>query len=918
MDRRTVLTKTAKGLMEVTGKTSLLPRDLRNVLSQVDGKATVGDLHQKLDKYTEPKLLEALARLARDGFVREFVSAPASISPPSQVPIVQEDIDLDFTALISKPPPTKAEVTAQTKAEADEVARQVAEARAKETGAAARADAEARAKREAEDRAKREAAARKEADERTRREAEARAKQEAEARAKREAEERARKEAEEKGRREAEARAKQEAEARAKREAEERSRKEAEEKARREAEGRAKREAEERSRKEAEEKARREAEARAKREAEERARKEAEEHAQREAEARARKEAEDNARRALEEMSREAEARAIQELEERTRREAEARARQEAEANARREAEQRARREAEERARHEADERRHREQEDRIRQELEERVRQAEAQARQEVEERAEREAADRSRREAAERNRREADERARREAEERSRREAEERSRREAEERSQREAEEQQRREAGEVAQRREEEDRVRREAERRARDEEKARAKTEAEAAARARREERAREKAEHDARAQAKEKEQAKEAAVVVQRLERIKAGKKSSVGKLLGIALVVAIAAGLAYLQFFMPLDLAEYERLASASLGQPVKIKSGNISVFPSPAVRLENVAIGKDGNVRIAVASAHPDFLSVIGDRPQLKSLELQGVVVDGAGLAAILFGRPQNGALGIEQVHATGVKLAVPGVNLPELEATATLDADGSARKIAIHNPSKTLAAEIEPSGGKAMVEIKVGGAKALLGLPFEMDSLTAKGVVTATEFNAIDLDARLLDGLARGKGTLRWPGPLVFDGSFELKQIDAKKVTPILVGRIQGVGVLAARAESLETLAGGARLDGNFSVTKGQIAGVDLPRTLQAGKSVPGSTNFNEISAQAQLEQGRLALRGVKIDAGALSASGTIDVDGAKSIAGRIAADMKTRGGAMRASLVVSGSPSQLNVKR
>ncbi|HKC44461.1 MAG TPA: hypothetical protein VKC64_11570 [Burkholderiales bacterium] len=966
MDRRTVLTKTAKGLMEVTGKTSLLPRDLRNVLSQVDGKATVGDLHQKLDKFTEAKLLEALARLARDGFVREFVSAPASISPPSQVPIVHEDVDLDFSALISKPP-TKAEVTAQTKAEADEVARQVAEARAKEGGAApARAEAEARAKREAEDRAKREAAARKEADEKARREAEARAKREAEDRAKREAEERARKEVEEKTRREAEARAKREAEDRAKREAEERSRKEAEEKARREAEARAKREAEERSRKEAEEKARREAEARAKREAEERSRREAEEKTRREAEARAkreaeersrkeaeektrreaearakreaeerarkeaeerskreaeehaRKEAEESARRALEEMSRQAEARAVQELEERTRREAEARARQEAEASARREAEERARRESEERARYEAEERRHREQEDRIRQELEERVRHAEMQARREAEERAERESQERSRREAAERSRREADERARRDAEERSQREAEERSRREAEERAQREAQEQERVEAAEVAQRREEEERVRREAERRVRDEEKARAKAEAEAAARARREERAREKAETDARAKAREKEQAKETAQVVQRLEKIKAGKKSNVGKLAGIALVVAIAAGLAYLQFFMPLDLAEYERLASASLGQPVKIKLGNISVFPSPAVRFENVAIGKDGNVRIAVASAHPDFLSVIGDRPQLKSLELQGVVVDATGLAAILFGRPQNGALGIEQVHATGVKLAMPGVNLPELEATATLDADGSARKIVIHNPTKTLAAEIQPSGGKAIVEMQLGGAKGLLGLPFEMDSLTAKGTVTATEFNATDFDARLLDGLARGKGTLRWPGPLVFDGSFELKQIDARKVTPILAGRIQGVGVLAARGESLDALAAAARLDGNFSVMKGQIAGVDLPRTLQSGKSVPGSTNFNEISATAQLEQGRLALRGVKIDAGALSASGTIDVDGAKSIAGRIAADMKTPAGAMRASLVVSGSASQLNVKR
>ena len=108
--------------MEVTGKTSLLPRDLRNVLSQVDGKATVGDLHQKLDKFSEAKLLDTLGKLVKDGFVREFVSAPASVSPPSQVPIVQEDADLDFTALISKPP-SRAEVTAQNSAEADEVAR---------------------------------------------------------------------------------------------------------------------------------------------------------------------------------------------------------------------------------------------------------------------------------------------------------------------------------------------------------------------------------------------------------------------------------------------------------------------------------------------------------------------------------------------------------------------------------------------------------------------------------------------------------------------------------------------------------------------------------------------------------------------------------------------------------------------------
>jgi len=855
MDRRTVLTKTAKGLMEVTGKTSLLPRDLRNVLSQVDGKATVGDLHQKLDKFTEPKLLEALGRLAKDGFVREFVSAPASISPPSQVPIVQEDIDLDFTALISKPP-TKAEVTAQTKAEADEVARQVAQARAKQ-------DVDARGKREAEDKAKRDA----------------------EEKAKRDAEGRARKEAEERARREAEETAKREGAERARKEAEERARREHEEQSRQTG-LRAQRQAEEKAHREADAQSRKDAEARARREAEERGRHEVEERSMREQEKRIRRE--------LEERVRQAETQARREADDRAKREADERASRDA---TRREADQRVRREAEERARQEREEER--------RQEA------AAAARRREAEERARREADERARREAEEGRRREA-------AEAMLRRDAQARAQRDADERARREEEEERGREAEETARRRDEEERTRRDAERKTRDEDKARAKADAEAAARTRRGERAREKAESDARAKVRRKEQEKDAAQVVARLEKIKTGKKGGVGKLLGIMLVVAVVAGLVYLQFFMPLDIAQYERLAASGLGQPVKIRSGSISLFPSPAVRFEGISVGKDGNVKIAVAAAHPDFASVIRDRPQLKSLELQGVTLDAPGLGAVLFGRPQSAVLGLERVHATGIKLAVPGVNLPELEATATLEPDGRVHKIVVANPNKTISAEITPSGSKAIVELTVGGATALLGLPFEVDTLSARGVATATEFSASEFDARLLDGLLRGKGTLRWPGPLAFDASFELKQLDAKRITPILAGRVQGTGVLAARGESLEKLASTARFDGSFSVSKGQIAGVDLARTLQSGKSVAGSTNFNEISAQAQLDSGRLALRGVKISAGALSASGAVEVDGDKSLAGRFAADMKTPGGAVRATLVISGSPSQLSVRR
>lgn len=867
MDRRTVLTKTAKGLMEVTGKTSLLPRDLRNVLSQVDGKATVGDLHQKLDKFTETKLLDTLGKLSKDGFVREFVSAPASISPPSQVPIVQEDMDLDFTALMSKPP-NKAEVSAQTKAEIEDVARQVAQARVRQ-------EADAKSRAETTD-----ARGKAEADGKARAEAEARAKREAAERAARDAAEKARREAEEKAKRDAAERAAKDAEARAKREAEEKAKREAAERARREAEEKAKRDAEER--------ARRDAAARAQREADERARKEADAHAQRDA---------------AERSKRDAAATVRHEVEDKARREADERNR--------REAEERARRESEERARREGEERVQREQEERIRRELEDRVRQAEDQGRRDAEERSKREAADRAKREAAEAQRRGADERARREAEEQ--------SRRETDERAQREAAEEARREAEEAARRKDEEARAKRDADKRAREDEKARAKSDAEAAARARRDERAREKAEAEDRARENRREQEKDAADVVARLGKIRAGKTGTgLGRIAGIGLALLLVAGLVYLQFFMPLDIAHYERLASAQLGTPVKIRSGNISLFPSPAIRLENVTVGAEGNVKIAVARANPDFASALGGQPQLKSIDLEGVTLDATGLGGVLFGRGKSTALGLEQVRATGVRIAVPGVTLPELEATATLMPDGNVQRIVVNNPNKTIQADIQPQSGKALIELSLAKPNELLGLPFDVETLGAKGVATANEFIASEFDARLLDGVARGKGTLRWAGPLAFNGSFELRQVDAKRITPILAGRVQGTGSLAAQGESLEKLGPGARVDGNFAVSKGQITGVDLSRTLQSGKSVGGNTPFNEMTAQALLDRGQLALRGIRIDAGALSANGSVEVDGGKSLAGRFAADLKTPGGMVRATLQVSGTPSQLAIKR
>ena len=93
MDLRSVPSKTTKGLMEATGKSSLLSRDMRNLLKEVDGKQSVAQIGSQFGKLTEAKLIEAMKVLEREGFVRE-VGAPLK-APPRDWGLSAQFRDLD-------------------------------------------------------------------------------------------------------------------------------------------------------------------------------------------------------------------------------------------------------------------------------------------------------------------------------------------------------------------------------------------------------------------------------------------------------------------------------------------------------------------------------------------------------------------------------------------------------------------------------------------------------------------------------------------------------------------------------------------------------------------------------------------------------------------------------------------------------
>src|SRR5437867_1408192 len=848
MNRRSILTKTGKGLMEATGKTSALSRDLRNILKEIDGKVSVSELLRTFSKMTEPELLEALKGMEREGYLREFVGkqdeAPRSSIPraPTSPSSADGGEDLDFTAFTPAKPSAKTGEDSRLQAQAQDIARQAQATRAREEAAArARAEGAARARAEAEQRARLSTPASPKA------EAQTRAQAEALDQARREAEERQRRQAEEKARRDAEVRARGDSEQGARRDAEERVRREIEERTRRENEERAKLEAEIRARREAEEKGRRNAEERVRREAEERARKEVEERMRREeVERRMREEREQAERRA--------------------RIETEARAQVEAEMRAKRESEERARREAEERPRREEELRRRAEQEARERRETEER--------------------------EALERSLREQEENARREAEYRER---EEQQRREEEERARRESEEEARAE--------DEENRAR-EDERRAREEEKAQAK----AAKKARKAARAKERAGENAGRGEEEARDPNEASLSAREIwaKRRPGSLAKQFAAMLLLTLVVAVAA-----LPFVPLESGPYEKAAQAWLGEPVKIGTVNLTLLPIPQLKFEKVVIGKQHPMRAALIKAAPVITSLLEDPISLKSLEVENATFPREFLPALLQDKGRRRSLGVQRISAKGLKLDIPELNLPALEVNAILS-DGALQSVAIFNAERRLSVKLQPQGERAGIEISADAFPLPIGLDLTLSEFLAKGTVTKGELALSEAEARAFGGRLLGNVRLRWSNGWSMEGEFAVRQMDAGKIAaPLLAGgTLQGKGVYSMKGLLPERMILNAQLDGNFTIQKGSITNVDMTRLLQGSSSGGGTTLFSEMSGGVSADANRLLVRQIRMAAGLLSAAGQVEMDPQKNLSGRMQIEIRAQSVQARAVLTVAGT--------
>jgi hypothetical protein len=941
MNPTAIYSKSGKGVQEASGKTSLLGRGDRAVLSAIDGRATLGDVAQKVGKTWDDAFQKLITQLDKDGFIREVSAgtapAPAKGAPAKGAPAAKPGAkpagkatepmdggtDLDFSSLVtpskpasptpaarsapppppqrpSMPPPTPPKPAAPPAPPPRPDP--AAEARAKEQHSAlqkAREEAEAKAQADRD---------------RIKAETEAKMRAETESKLRAETEQKVKAEAEARLRAEADAKSKAVRDAAVKAAVEAKQRAEAEAKARQETERRAKEEIE-----------------RAKKEAEEEARK-----AREEAE-RVRKAAEEEARKAREEA-------------ERVRKEA-----AERERKAREEAERKAKAEAEA-----------------MRRQLEEERRRLEEERKREEEERAERrkrdeeEEAERSRQEAAAKPKGKPAAAPKAEAkpaqgaggafdslladldsfstnEEQERKEKEEAERKEREEAARRAKEEAERRE-------REEAERSAKEAERARKDEEKRRKKDEEESLAKAREKEERRLKDEEEKRKkEADERERkAKAEEVLTAQATRTKVqigedtdqlrsrmlGKRAPAGGgpsvvvapstferpqkrslvkpiALGLIAILVIAFGAVHL---MPVSTSDYERAASEALGRQVKIGSASLSLYSGLALHFKDVRIGDD--VTIANVTGSPEFDALRGERKSFTRIELDGVKATQAALGEALMAKGRGANFALDRLVARRVELS-GALALPKpLEIDITFGADGAATSANVRGPDN-LSAHLTPKGEAIEVELTASGFPLPVAQDVTLSDFKLKGSATARGLTVAEWEGKILGGLLSGNADIRWGSAWSVDGVMTVRDVNAAVFAPALLseGKAEGTAKFSLSGAEPSKLVAAGRYEGTFTIASGTLGSFDLAKAVQnGGKTWGGQTQFTDLNGQASYERGSVTLRGVTLGAGPLNAGATLDVSSSGALSGRIIADMKSQ----RATLNLAGTVKEPQITR
>lgn len=399
----------------------------------------------------------------------------------------------------------------------------------------------------------------------------------------------------------------------------------------------------------------------------------------------------------------------------------------------------------------------------------------------------------------------------------------------------------------------------------------------------------------------------------------KLKPVQRGKKRNWLARVFFCLVGALVAGVAWVLLF-PLDflVPDLEAALSAATGRPVRVIEARAQAYPEPGLVLENVEIGRGAEaIRIHELKLQPDLGTLFSEQWVLRRVILRGLDLSLERVGEIPVLTDPGRSPKIDAILLRDTDVSFSGLVLKDAEAEIQRDGLGRMQALSVRSLDRSLSLTAKPVSGAVVLMVEGFAWRPDEVSRFVVDSLNFTGRLERNELVISGLEIRIFDGLVKGDAVVRTAGAPNLSGNITFERIDSSRLGDVLgidrrlAGAMAGKMQYTASAETWPAIFSSIDGDGEFTIQRGNLYGIDLAEAARRGTPVQGGvTAFERMSGGIRLARDKVQFRDLNIVSGLMRTTGQVDVAAMGALSGRLELQMMGSVNQTRLPVVVSGS--------
>jgi len=405
-----------------------------------------------------------------------------------------------------------------------------------------------------------------------------------------------------------------------------------------------------------------------------------------------------------------------------------------------------------------------------------------------------------------------------------------------------------------------------------------------------------------------------------------IKPIRRGPRSSMGWPLIVLSGVMLTIVLGFLTItFFPYGsyLPDIERVFSQASGRDVKVGAMKVSVYPDPGLILGDVRIGL-GNEELSVSEIRlqPEIGSLFEPKMLFRKMVLNGarlpVELVGTLSSVLATAALPTSRVGVQYVSFEKAAVSIGGLGIPDLEGAARLSEAGELLSLSLYSLDRSLNIETRLRAPGVEVTLNGLGWKPYQSSPFLFDSISVKGRSESGAFSIGSMELRLFDGLIQGSAVLRNDAARSISGELVFERLNVSRLGAALglgqqfSGDTAGNVRFSASADSWAAIFSAINADGEFSMRRGNIQGVDLAEAVRRVSNTPvqgGATMFEQLTGKIRLTPMNYQFLGLVMDSGLMQSTGFVSVSKELNVSGKMDLQMQGSVNKTRVPVSISG---------